>query len=265
MTYLSPLCHYCAWKESVSMSQVFHPATNSFARGTIFGGVFILAAVAWAWAGFLRSDYVTQVNVARAQPVPFSHDHHVSGLGIDCRYCHTTVDKSPFAGMPATEICMGCHSQIWNQSPMLEPVRESFRTGQPLAWTRVYDLPDFVYFDHSIHIAKGVACAECHGEVERMPLMWKATTLHMEWCLDCHRRSAVTEQSYAALSPLPTQLLAPPAEPPSPSVDPHPAQERAPGAHPTDIGGKVDRHHSTPLPEKSPVPNQLTNCSVCHR
>jgi hypothetical protein len=119
--------------------------------------------------------------------VPFSHEHHVSGLGLDCRYCHLSVEKSAFAGIPPTQICMGCHSQIWKDSPMLEPVRASYRTGKPLEWTRVHDLPDFVYFNHSIHIAKGVGCESCHGRVDQMPLMRKVKTLQMEFCLECHR------------------------------------------------------------------------------
>ncbi len=121
------------------------------------------------------------------QPVPFSHDHHVAGIGIDCRYCHTSVESSSFAGMPPTATCMNCHSQIWSQSPLLEPVRESFRTGTPISWTRVHNLPDYVYFDHSIHIAKGIGCVSCHGRVDKMPLLYQGASLKMEFCLDCHR------------------------------------------------------------------------------
>lgn len=168
------------------MAQVFHPSMNTFAKVTIFGAVFILAALGFLADRIERSPYVTEVDVVRDQPVPFSHEHHVSGLGIDCRYCHTSVEKSAFAGLPATEICMSCHSQIWKDSPMLEPVRESYRTGKPLRWTRVHDLPDFVYFNHSIHIAKGVGCESCHGRVDRMPLMRRAASLEMAWCIDCH-------------------------------------------------------------------------------
>ncbi len=169
------------------MPQLFHPATNPIAKATIFGGVFVLAFLAWVVGVFTRSPYVTKVGVVHNQPVPFSHEHHVSGLGIDCRYCHTSVEHSSFAGMPATEVCMHCHSQIWADSPMLEPVRASFRSGKPLAWTRVHDLPDHVYFDHHIHVNKGVGCESCHGRVDQMPLMFKAASLQMEWCLDCHR------------------------------------------------------------------------------
>ena len=124
---------------------------------------------------------------SREQPVPFSHAHHVGGLGIDCRYCHTTVETSSFANIPPTKTCMNCHSQIWITSPTLEPVRASFRTNESIRWTRVNDLPDFVYFNHSIHVNKGVGCEICHGRVDRMPLTWQENSLQMEWCLNCHR------------------------------------------------------------------------------
>src|SRR5258705_9442833 len=151
------------------MAQIFHPSTNTIAKATIFGALIIIAGTAWIAAQIYRSPYVTQQNVAPTQPVPFSHEHHVAGLGIDCRYCHTSVEDSPFAGLPATKICMTCHSQIWRDSPMLQPVRDSWRTGQPLAWTRVHDLPDYAYFNHGIHIAKGVRCASCHVRIGTMP------------------------------------------------------------------------------------------------
>ena len=134
-----------------------------------------------------ESPYITEVGVARTQPVPFSHKHHVGDDGIDCRYCHTSVEESSFAGIPPTKTCMNCHTQIWPDSPMLEPVRESFRTGKSIQWTRVHNLPGFVYFNHSIHVHKGIGCATCHGRVDRMPLMWRENTLYMDWCLDCHR------------------------------------------------------------------------------
>jgi Cytochrome c7 and related cytochrome c/Class III cytochrome C family len=169
------------------MAQIFHPSTNTFSRVSIFGAVFALLALLWLLTAVTRSPYVTREGVARAQPVPFSHKHHVQGLGIDCRYCHTAVEDSAFAGLPPTKTCMTCHAQIWSESPMLEPVRSSFRTGQPIVWTRVHDLPDFVYFDHSIHIKKGMGCVTCHGQVNDMPLMWQMQSLHMEWCLECHR------------------------------------------------------------------------------
>src|SRR5262249_40671092 len=143
------------------MPQIFHPSMNTLSRLTIFGAVFIVSALGWLALTVARSPYVTNAGVVREQPVPFSHKHHVAEAGIDCRYCHTSVESSPFAGIPPTQTCMNCHSQIWSQSAMLEPVRSSFRDDTPLKWNRVHDLPDYVYFDHSIHIAKGVACTTC--------------------------------------------------------------------------------------------------------
>ena len=170
------------------MSQIFHPSTNTISRVTIFGSLFILAGLVWVVAQVNRSPYVTQANVAREQPVQFSHKHHVGDEGIDCRYCHTSVEVSAFAGIPPTKTCMNCHSQIFANSPYLEPVRESWRTGKPIQWTRVHDLPDFIYFNHSIHVNKGIGCATCHGRVDLMPLTWQVASLQMEWCLDCHRQ-----------------------------------------------------------------------------
>jgi hypothetical protein len=169
------------------MPQIFHRSTNTLSRVSIFGAVFIVAGLAWGFLAFTRSPYMTQARVARDQPVPFSHEHHVAGIGIDCRYCHASVEDAAFAGIPPTETCMNCHAQLFADSPTLEPVRASFRTGEPLRWTRVHDLPDFAYFDHSIHVNKGIGCETCHGRVDEMPLMWREHTLHMEWCLDCHR------------------------------------------------------------------------------
>jgi hypothetical protein len=169
------------------MSQIFHPSTNTIARVSIFGAVFIAGGMLWMVNTVTRSSYVTRAGVLRDQPVPFSHAHHVGAIGIDCRYCHTSVETSSFAGIPPTRTCMNCHSQLYTDSPTLEPVRESYRTGRPIVWTRVHDLPDFVYFDHGIHISKGVACVTCHGHVNRMPLVWQEASLHMIWCLDCHR------------------------------------------------------------------------------
>ena len=169
------------------MPQVFHRSTNTLSRLSIFGVVFFIGGLLWLIAQIDRSSYVTETDVVRAQPVPFSHEHHVGGLGIDCRYCHSSVEQSSFAGLPPTATCMSCHSQIWSGSDVLKPVRDSFQNGVPIRWTRVHNLPDFVYFDHSIHINKGVGCVTCHGRVDRMPLMWQDQTLQMEWCLNCHR------------------------------------------------------------------------------
>jgi hypothetical protein len=167
--------------------QIFHRSFNTISRVTIFGAVFILAFLGWCMAVVARSSYVTNAGITREQPVQFSHEHHVTGLGIDCRYCHTTVETLAYPGMPQTKVCMNCHQQIWVGSQELAPVRESYRTGKPIEWTRVHRLGEFVYFDHSVHVNKGVGCESCHGPVNNMPLMWQHGTLLMEWCLDCHR------------------------------------------------------------------------------
>ncbi len=169
------------------MAQIFHPLFNPFARASMFGGALLVGLAVWVSGILYRSPYVTQASVVRDQPVPFSHEHHVSGLGIDCRYCHSSVEESSFAGMPPTKTCMNCHSQIWVDSPMLDHVRKSLRENAPLTWVRVHRLPDYVYLDHSIHVAKGIGCVSCHGRVDRMPLLAQQQTLYMEWCLDCHR------------------------------------------------------------------------------
>lgn len=169
------------------MPQVFHRSTNTLSRVSIFGALIGVAAIAYGLNLINRSSYVTQAGIAREQPVPFSHRHHAGELGIDCRYCHTAVENAAFAGIPPTATCMNCHAQIWAESPVLEPVRASFRTDRSLEWVKVHDLPDFVYFDHSIHVQKGIGCATCHGRIDRMNLTWQEASLQMEWCLECHR------------------------------------------------------------------------------
>jgi hypothetical protein len=170
--------------------QIFHRSTNTLARLSIFGALFLVAGVLWGLATFNRSAYMTQQRVARAQPVQFSHKHHVGELGIDCRYCHTTVETAARATVPPTETCMSCHSQIWLQSPFLEPVRASFRTDRSIPWVKVHDLPDYVYFNHGVHIQKGIGCVSCHGRVDQMNQVWRESSLQMEWCLECHRDPA---------------------------------------------------------------------------
>jgi hypothetical protein len=157
---------------------------------SIFGSFFFLALLIWLCNIYIRSSYATGQGEVVVQPVPFSHEHHVGQLGIDCRYCHTSVEHSSFAGIPPTKTCMNCHSQIWVGSEMLKPVRDSYRDNVSIRWQRVHNLPGFVYFDHSIHVHKGVGCFECHGRVDRMPLTYQAHSLLMEWCLDCHRNPA---------------------------------------------------------------------------
>jgi hypothetical protein len=169
------------------VAQVFPRYTNTISRVTAVVLFLSIGAGLWLWARIQRSPYTSEVRIAKEQPVPFSHRHHVGQLGIDCRYCHTSVEDSPFAGIPSTEICMSCHREIWKDAPMLEPVRESYRSGVPLRWVRVHDLPDFAYFNHQAHVQRGVGCASCHGQVDDMPLMWQSADLTMGWCLDCHR------------------------------------------------------------------------------
>src|SRR3954447_7088262 len=168
------------------MSQIFHRSFNTLSKVSIVATLIGLIVLSVALYVVGWSPYVTQERVARVQPVEFSHAHHVGQLGIDCRYCHTSVETSAFAGIPPTKTCMNCHQQIWVGSPMLEPVRESYRTGKSIPWERVHNLPGFVYFDHSIHVAKGVGCVSCHGRIDEMPLTYQENTLLMEWCLKCH-------------------------------------------------------------------------------
>ena len=219
------------------MSQIFHRSANTIARVSIFGAVFFIAGLLGLFAEVNRSPWVTDARVAREQPIQFSHERHVAGNGIDCRYCHTSVEDSSFAGIPPTKTCMNCHSQIFANSPFLEPVRASFRDDKPLKWVRVHDLPDFVYFNHSIHVRKGVGCETCHGRVDRMPLMIQKSSLQMEWCLDCHRdpakyvrpRDQITQMGYV------------------------PAVAQA------ELGPRLVREYK--IADKE----HLTSCSVCHR
>lgn len=218
------------------MAQLFHPAATTIARATIFGALAGVAVLLWILGKSQRSAYLTGESVVREQPVQFSHRHHVGDDGIDCRYCHTAVERSAFAGIPPTSTCMNCHRQIWAQSPMLEPVRESYRTGRPILWTRVYDLPDYVYFNHSIHVRKGVGCSTCHGRVDLMPLVWQAVSLQMEWCLDCHR------QPERYLRPI-DQVFNMEWEPPMDQIE---------------RGRRLAQAYGLPRREL------LTSCSICH-
>ncbi len=172
------------------MPAIFGPGANLAAKLTLIGLACVIGGgIAW-WLLWPRMDYERHVGWTLNQPVPFSHQHHVAGLGIDCRFCHTTVETSANAGLPPTYTCMTCHSQIWTNAALLEPVRQSLAENKPIHWARVTNLPDYVYFNHSIHIAKGVGCESCHGQVDRMPLTYKAKTLTMQFCLDCHRNPA---------------------------------------------------------------------------
>ncbi len=218
------------------MAQIFRKSSNSLARVTLIGlflGFFGFWGVVYA---VYRSPYTTEQTVPVDQVVPFSHQHHVAGLGIDCRYCHTTVETSSFAGIPPTETCMTCHSQVWTDAPMLAPVRQSMVTGIPLKWNRVNNVPDFVYFNHGVHVQKGIGCSTCHGPVEQMPLTWKEHSLYMRWCLDCHEA--------------PEKALRPKEEVFNMKWKATPRQEQQ--------GKKL-------LAEYHVRAEQLRDCSVCHR
>ena len=172
------------------MAQIFDRSSNALARASLVLTGLIVIALGVTLDELQRSPWVTRQGQRPDQPVPFSHKHHVQGLGLQCQYCHTTVENSSYAGIPPTKTCMNCHAQIWTNAQLLEPVRQSWITGQSLAWTKVHDLPDYVYFSHEIHVHKGIGCASCHGRVDQMPLMYAENTLQMEWCLDCHRNPA---------------------------------------------------------------------------
>ena len=221
------------------MAQIFHPAFNTLARASIFGFLFIIAGLAWLAYGVQKSPYLTQQGIVRDQPVPFSHEHHVRGLGIDCRYCHTSVEQSSFAGIPPTETCMTCHSKVWTNAEILQPVRTSWQLDRPIAagWVRVHNLPGFVYFNHSIHVNKGVGCSTCHGRVQDMPLMFQSATLQMDWCVKCHRT--------------PQEVLRPRDQIFNMEWTPPPDQEKQGQALAT-------LYHVAPA-------EHLTTCYVCHR
>ena len=186
------------------MAQLFSKTSDFFVRTAIVVGVLGFVGACWAWYEWHESDLRTRVGFHVEQPVPFSHVHHVQGLGLDCRYCHQTVETEAFAGLPSTNLCMNCHSQLWTQAKLLQPVRESWRTGRRLQWNRVNKVGDFVYFNHSIHVTKGIGCATCHGRVDEMPLTAKGTSLFMKDCIACHRdpaknlrpESAVTDMTW---------------------------------------------------------------------
>jgi hypothetical protein len=172
------------------MPQVFDRSSNALARASLVLTGLIVIALGVTLDQLQRSPWVTRQGQRADQPIPFSHKHHVQGLGLQCQYCHTTVEVSSYAGIPPTKTCINCHSQIWTNAALLQPVRDSWATGQSIQWIRVHDLPDYVYFNHEIHVNKGIGCASCHGRVDQMPLMYMENSLQMEWCLDCHRNPA---------------------------------------------------------------------------
>ena len=219
------------------MSQLFPRPTNIYSRLSILAVIFFALMLGGVVGMLHLSGYNTRQNDFIEQPVQFSHAHHVGGMGIDCRYCHTSVEESSFANIPPTKTCMNCHSQIWAQAPILEPVRASFRDNTPLKWTRVHDLPDFVYFNHAIHVKQGVGCATCHGPVDKMPLMYQYAPLTMQWCLDCHRDPAKFVRPRDEVFNMAWER---------PSGDP-------------EFGARLVKEHNIASVQ------QLTSCSTCHR
>jgi hypothetical protein len=219
------------------MSQIFPRSANALARSSLAAVAGLVLFLGFVVFTLMRSSWATKQGEFVEQPIQFSHAHHVGGIGLDCRYCHTSVEKSSFAGIPPTKTCMNCHSQLWTNAPILEPVRASLRDNKNLTWIRVNDLPDFVYFNHQIHIRQGVGCATCHGQVDKMPLMNQAASLLMEFCLDCHRapekylrpRDQVFNMAYVA-----------------------PANQ-------LEVGSRLKTEYNVAGIE------HMTSCSVCHR
>ena len=219
------------------MAQIFHRSTNFISRFSVFSFLFLMGFAVLAVLAAARSPYMTRQNITREQPIQFSHKHHVGDDGIDCRYCHTSVETAAFAGIPPTKTCMNCHSVLFNNAGYLEPVRQSYRDDKSIEWVKIHRLADFVYFNHSIHVNKGVGCSTCHGRVDQMPLVFQANTLLMQWCLDCHRNPAPN------LRPMDKVF----------------AMDWTPGPDQEELGKKfaMERNLRTTA--------ELTSCSTCHR
>jgi hypothetical protein len=218
------------------MAQIFSRPASQIVSLLLYGLLALLLVVPIAWTTLNHSDWTTGQNAMLVQPVPFSHAHHVGEVGLDCRYCHQGVETSYSAGLPATEVCMTCHSQILSDAPVLAPIRASFSSGRPVVWNRVNDLPDYVYFNHAAHVRNGVGCVTCHGRVDDMPLMQQAAPLTMQWCLGCHRD-------------------------PGPNLRPETAEfsmDWQPADDPKKTGAVLIAHYHI-------HPEELTDCYVCHR
>jgi len=229
------------------MAQVFSKSMNVVARVSLLGIPLLLAAAGATGAAFYRSDYTTGTREVIEQPIPFSHKHHVGQLGIDCRYCHTSFEVSANSGYPPTKTCMNCHQQMWNSADVLQPLRDSWKEGKPISWTKVNNVPHYTYFNHSIHVAKGVGCVSCHGQIDEMNLVMQSKTLLMEWCLDCHRKP---ENHLRPVEEV-TNMRFKPGDIKNPDTDaPHTQAS---------LGKKLKEQHN--IREQS----ILTNCSICHR
>ncbi len=267
------------------MAQVFDRSSNALARASLVLTGLIVIALGVTLDQLQRSPWVTRQGQRADQPIPFSHLHHVQGLGLQCQYCHTSVETSSYAGIPPTKTCINCHSQIWTNAALLDPVRQSWATGQSIQWIRVHDLPDYVYFNHSIHVNKGIGCESCHGRVDEMPLMYMQNSLQMEWCLNCHRNPANELRPTSEIYNM--AWKGPSKENP---VDCAPTGQGGPTAqsvHCTVVPAKVEGSVKTVALDESGAtksftnqmdlgrylteqyhvrpPNELTSCETCHR
>lgn len=214
---------------------LFSPRANATFRSVLVAAFALAIALPLGLLAWARTPTATgQYSVVR-QPIPFDHRVHVTALRIDCRYCHSTVERSAIAGMPATSVCVPCHSQLWLNSSVMAPVRRSVATGRPITWQRVNRLPDFVFFNHAIHVKKGVGCESCHGRVDQMQSVYQAVPLTMNWCLSCHRQP---EQHLRPVAAITTMGWSPPA-----------GSRRA-------LGRLLARRYNV---------RELTTCSTCHR
>lgn len=218
------------------MAQVFKPSADVWLRAILVtAALTVVSIVVGGWV-YLHSDWLTDVGEPPWQPVPFSHRHHAGELEIDCRYCHYTVEQSAQATLPTAETCMTCHSKVWTEADMLRPVREAYAEGRPLVWNRVVDVPDFVYFNHAIHVDKGVGCTTCHGPIQEMALTYESHSYSMAWCLDCHRDPAPYVRPRDALTDLRWK--------------------------PTEDQIAVNRRR---LHAEGVTPETMTDCYTCHR
>jgi len=219
------------------MSQIFAPSTNTLARlSLLVGGLLTAILLTILLVGTVSPYTRAPVGIAVAQPVRFSHELHSGVLNVDCRYCHITAEQSSYGGIPTTQVCMSCHEQIATYSELLEPVRQSYATGERIEWNRVHYVAQHVYFNHSIHIAKGFGCETCHGRVDEMPLVWQAESMTMSWCLECHRE--------------PEQFIRPVEEIYTFGWEPTIPQE--------ELGAQL-------VEEYNVQQDGLTTCGVCHR
>lgn len=219
------------------MPPIFPPRSNTIARLSILAALLLLAVITAVLVWWVHSSTFNKVGVAVSQPVPFPHSFHVGVVGLNCRYCHASVDKSGFADLPPTETCMSCHSIVKTDSPLLAPIRDSYKTGQPVQWNRVNNVADYVFFNHEIHVNKGVGCETCHGRVDQMSTDVKANTFYMAWCLDCHRN--------------PANYLRPKENVYDMGYKPAEDQKT--------LGARLVKEYNV-MP-----PSQLMNCSICHR